>query len=78
VVGSRVGGTPELIGEEERGLLFQRGEAADLGRKLSMLAEQESLRHELAAGAARFVRENLTIEIAVRRTSDIYEKLLAR
>ena len=78
VVGSRVGGTPELIGEEERGLLFQRGEAADLGRKLSILVEQQSLRHELAARAARFVRENLTIEIAARRTSEIYEKLLAR
>ena len=78
VVGSRVGGTPELIGEEERGLLFQRGEAADLGRKLSILVEQQSLRHELAARAARFAKENLTIEIAARRTSDIYEKLLAR
>lgn len=78
VVGSRVGGTPELIGEEERGLLFARGDAAELARKLTPLIERESLRRELAARAARFARENLTIEIAARRTGEIYEKLLAR
>ena len=78
VVGARVGGTPELTGEEERGLLFPRGDAAELARKLSTLIEHESLRRELAARAARFARENLTIEIAARRTGELYEKLLAR
>jgi glycosyltransferase involved in cell wall biosynthesis len=77
-IGSRVGGTPELIGEEERGLLFTCGDASELARKLSVLMEREGLRRELAARAARFVRENLTIEIAARRTAEIYEKLLAR
>jgi glycosyltransferase involved in cell wall biosynthesis len=78
VIGSRVGGTPELIGEEQRGLLFARGDAAELARKLSTLIEQEGLRHELATRAAAFVRENLTIEIAARRMGGIYERLLSR
>jgi glycosyltransferase involved in cell wall biosynthesis len=78
VIGSRVGGTPELIGAEERGLLFTSGDAAELARKMSILIERESLRRELGGRAARFARENLTIDIAARRTAEIYEKLLAR
>lgn len=77
-IGSRVGGTPELIGDDERGLLFTSGDAADLAAKLSKLIEDPPLRRELAARAAQFARENLTIEIAARRTAAIYEKLLRR
>jgi glycosyltransferase involved in cell wall biosynthesis len=78
VIGSRVGGTPELIGEEERGLLFARGDAAELAAKLSTLIADEALRRRLAERAVEFVRQNLTIEIAARRTAAIYEKLLRR
>jgi L-malate glycosyltransferase len=78
VIGSRVGGTPELIGEEERGLLFPSGEATELARKLSHLLDEETFRRDLAARAVCFVQENLTIEIAARRTGAIYEKLLKR
>jgi glycosyltransferase involved in cell wall biosynthesis len=78
VIGSRVGGTPELIGDNERGLLFTSGDCADLARQLAKLVEDKSLRLELAGRAARFARENLTIEIAARRTAEIYEKWLRR
>jgi len=78
VVGSRVGGTPELIGENARGLLFEKGNSEDLANQLSKLIEDESLRTELGRRAARHARENLSIEIAVNRTADIYDRLLAR
>jgi hypothetical protein len=38
----------------------------------------ESLRRDLAARAAHFARTNLTVEIAARRTGELYERLLAR
>jgi glycosyltransferase involved in cell wall biosynthesis len=79
VVGSRVGGTPELIGSnDERGLLFKSGDVADLAGKLSKLITDINLRRNVATKAARFVHENLTIEIAAERTAAIYEKLLQR
>lgn len=78
VIGSRIGGTPELIGNDERGLLFASGNSADLAARLATLIRDEALRCELAARAVRFVRENLTIEIAARRTAEIYERLLRR
>jgi glycosyltransferase involved in cell wall biosynthesis len=78
VVGSRVGGTPELIGNEERGLLFDSGNAADLATKLSVLIENESLRRDLAVRAAEFAKNQLSIEIAARRMAEIYETVLTR
>ena len=45
-VGSQVGGTPELIGNDERGLLFRPGDAGDLAEKLTTLIGNERLRRE--------------------------------
>jgi glycosyltransferase involved in cell wall biosynthesis len=78
-VGSRVGGTPELIGSrEERGLLFPPADAGALARKLSVLAEDQNLRCELASRAALFAGTTLTIDAAARRTAEIYENCLSR
>ncbi len=78
VVGSRVGGTPELIGNDERGLLFQSGDAGDLGAKLTRLMENESLRQEFGTRAAQFAREKFSIGIAAGRMAEIYELILRR
>ena len=77
-VGSRVGGTPELIGDDERGLLFRRGDPADLAAKLERLIRDPALRRAFGARAAEFARRRLTIEIAAGRMAAIYDKLLAR
>ena len=78
VVGSRVGGTPELIGEQERGLLFTAGDVEELAQKLMELIQNASLRRKLGERAAEFAAKALTMEIAVRRTMEIYERLLSR
>jgi 1,2-diacylglycerol 3-alpha-glucosyltransferase len=77
-LGSRVGGTPELIGNDERGLLFRSGDAGDLAEKLAMLIGNEQLRRELGARAADFARTKLNIEIAAQRMAEIYELMLRR
>jgi glycosyltransferase involved in cell wall biosynthesis len=79
VVGSRVGGTPELTGSnEERGLLFPSGDADALASQLERLIKDDALRQELGTKAAKFAKENLSIEIAVERTGAMYERWLAR
>ena len=78
LVASRIGGTPELIGNDERGLLFHPGDAGDLAAKLTTLIENEPLRREFGARAAEFARRKLSIEIAARRMGDIYETTLRR
>ena len=76
VVGSRVGGTPELIGDNTRGLLFEKGNVPDLAAQLRKLIDDKQLRSELAHRAAVHAKENLSIEIAASRTADMYDRLL--
>jgi glycosyltransferase involved in cell wall biosynthesis len=71
-----VGGTPELLGKDERGLLFHTGDPVDLAEKLSILVANEQLRRELGVRAADFARAKLNVEIAVSRMADIYEIML--
>jgi glycosyltransferase involved in cell wall biosynthesis len=79
VIGSKVGGTPELTGsDEERGLLFESRNAGDLAAKMERLITDERFRLKLGSNAAAFARENLSIEIAVRRTAEMYDRWLLR
>lgn len=75
-VGSRVGGTPELIEENSRGLLFEAGNIEDLAGKLSFLVQNPALRRRMARAAARFARETLNIEAAATRLAEVYTQLL--
>ena len=78
VAGSRVGGIPEMIGNDERGLLFHSDNVGDLADKLTRLIRDEHLRHDFKMRAAEFARTNFSIEIAARRMADIYEVALER
>jgi glycosyltransferase involved in cell wall biosynthesis len=73
-----VGGTPEMIGNDERGLLFRSGDAGDLAEKLARLIGDVQLRRDLANRAAFFVGQNLSIEAATRRMTTIYLATLRR
>ena len=79
VIGSRVGGTPELIGSnEERGFLFHNGDVDEFADRLARLIADPELRRTLGERAVAFVHKTLTVEIAIERTAAIYNKLLAR
>jgi glycosyltransferase involved in cell wall biosynthesis len=76
VVGTEVGGTPELIGRNERGLLCRPEDPDDLAAQLAALIQDEPLRRRLGAEAARYARQNLSIEAAARRMAEIYAEFL--
>ena len=81
VVGSRVGGTPELLGTSElgndtRGLLFRSADAGDLASKLATLMQNPALRTRLGTAAAEFAHNELSIQKNIERTSEIYDGLL--
>jgi glycosyltransferase involved in cell wall biosynthesis len=78
VTASNVGGTPELIGNDERGLLFEPGNAADLATKLARLIQSEDLRRKLGRRAAEFARTHFTLDVAAKRMAEIYESMLRR
>jgi glycosyltransferase involved in cell wall biosynthesis len=78
VVGSNVGGVPELIQDGENGLLFRSGDVNDLVAKLTGVIQSRELRDRLGSNAARTARESFSIGIAVRKTESLYEELLTR
>ena len=78
VIGSRVGGTPELIADGERGLLFESGNSDELTRKITMVVGDAQLRHRLAVNAADFAARELNMNRAVQCMSGIYESMLRR
>jgi L-malate glycosyltransferase len=78
VIGSRVGGTPELIEDEVRGLLFTPGDANELADKLLRLVQDAETRRRFGAAASKFATENLNIQIAATRTMEIYTNILSR
>ncbi len=78
VVGSRVGGTPELLGENTRGLLFESANVEDLAAKLSTTMQDAVLRNQLGSSAAEFAHSQFSVERNIERCSAIYDKLLAR
>lgn len=79
VIGSRVGGTPELIGTDgQRGLLFESGNLDQLTDRLALLIQNDDLRRAMGARAAAHASTNLGIDRAAAVTAGIYERLLAR
>jgi glycosyltransferase involved in cell wall biosynthesis len=75
-VGSRLGGTPELLGNDERGILFRPGDVEDLAEKLAFLIGNEHLRRKVSQCAVEFARKHLNVEIAAQRMAEIYEATL--
>ena len=75
-VGSEVGGTFELIRHGEHGMLFPSGDRERLTDVLRMLIERDDERVRMGCAAAKFARENLTIETAANRLATIYEMVV--
>jgi glycosyltransferase involved in cell wall biosynthesis len=70
VVGTRIGGIPELVRDGETGLLVEPGDAAGLRRALTTLASDPARTAEMGRRARRFVEERLN-------PGDHYHRLMA-
>ncbi len=77
-VASRIGGNPELVRDEETGLLFEAGNAESLARQIRTVAGHDGLRLRLAEAGSRFVAGNFNTERSVGRMQDIYMRFIGR
>ena len=75
-IGSRVGGTPELIIDQASGLLFESGDLDGLVECLKKVIRDAELRNRLANAAADRAANEFSIERAVKRTQALYTSLL--
>jgi glycosyltransferase involved in cell wall biosynthesis len=79
VIGSRVGGIPELIRDSQTGILAAPGNVADLCSALERYIQEPQFASQCGAAAASSIRERgMTIESMARRYLDLYETAAAR
>ena len=78
VIGTRVGGIPDLIRDGDNGLLIEPGSAEALATAIDRLYRNPDYRRQLGDAAARGVDERFSEETMVRETIAVYERLLRR
>lgn len=76
VVGSRIGGIPELVTDGETGLLFEAGNAAELGACIDRLIRNPALRQRMGRAARSRAERDFSLERHNAGLMEIYNGLL--
>ena len=76
VIASRVGGLPEVVRDRETGLLVDNAPAA-VAAAIGELAGDPAFARRLGQAARRAVIEDFTVDRMVRRTMEVYRKVLS-
>ncbi len=75
VVATPAGGIPEVVQDEETGLLARDGDAGDFSRQIARLLEDATLRERLIATGSARVRDTYSAATAARRFLTLYDDL---
>jgi glycosyltransferase involved in cell wall biosynthesis len=77
VIATNVGGIPELITDNETGILIKSEDSDMLLEKIHYLLSNKSLQNSLTSKSFDFVNQNLTWDVVLPKYIDFYENLLA-
>ena len=75
LVASRGGAVPEIVADGETGLLFEPGDADDLARALSSLAEDPGRRAQMGEAGYRRLIHEFGLDRNIDRTQNLYRSL---
>lgn len=76
VIGSDIGGIPELIEDGVDGLLFEPGNAEELSEKIAYLISRPQLGEQMGKNARKKMEEKYNPEVYYQRLMGVYQKLL--
>ena len=76
VVGTDVGGIPELIKNNETGLLVPPNNPQKLAESVNKLLENKQNADQLANSGYEFIKNNMTWDVILPKYIDLYENLL--
>lgn len=76
VIGSNMGGIPELINDNENGFIFKYNDIDDLSKKMKLLFEDEKLVKKFSKKSKELAKENYSREKYYKDLMDIYEKVI--
>lgn len=77
-IGARIGGIPELIKDNETGLMFESGGAADLRSKIKYLSDNHAKIIEMGRNARKFVEQELNPGKYYEKLMEIYNTALEK
>lgn len=78
LVGSQVGGIPEIIKDKGHGCLIPVGDSKQLAKELLFLIDHPDEARKMADLARTNVHENFSINSMVNANLDVYEKILGK
>lgn len=76
VIGSNIGGIPELVLDHKTGFTFEPGNAEDLRIKIHTLKNNPDLIVEMGINARKFVENHLNAECYYQKLKNIYHSIL--
>ena len=78
VIGSRIGGIPELVSDTERGLVFEPGDKDDLAAAIKYLLSNPDLAEEMGRNARLFVDKEMNSQRHYVKLMEIYNNALLK
>ena len=78
VIGSEIGGIPEIIDHGKTGLLFKPGDEFDLEKQLRYLLDNPQKIHEFGQNAIKKVENDFNWDQTVRNYLELYNRLMNR
>ena len=76
VIGTNVGGIPELITNDETGILIPPGNSDELAQAVNELLSNKEKAEKIAANGNIFVKNNMTWDVILPKYIEFYENLL--
>ncbi len=77
VIGTRSGGTPELIQDGVTGLLYESGNYSELCHKIEYLIDNNEIRVQLGCNAQNYAIEHFTDDIYFNNINTLYQQALS-
>jgi glycosyltransferase involved in cell wall biosynthesis len=74
VIASRIGGIPEIVEDGITGLLFEPGNADDLGKKIEYLWDQPELCKKMGAAGRQKASKEYSADVYYNRLMSLYDK----
>ncbi len=78
VVGTKVGGVPDVVTEGQTGFLVPPGDVNAFAEALKCLLTDPNLRQRMGAAGRQFVDERFSVERMVKAIEDVYERTWQR
>ncbi|MEJ7614710.1 MAG: glycosyltransferase family 4 protein [Candidatus Fervidibacter sacchari] len=79
VIGTKVGGVPDVVRDGETGILIQPNDVKTLAETIELLITNAELRRSMGIAAAQFAsNEQFQVEFMVRKIEEVYEQAWQR